>query len=120
IKLAIDDQIARAMTDVHLQLASLFLGLLTALITATVYLVKANPLGKGLKLICMASLILASGSFLYIFLMGGAASIPFDSYIRPGPFTFKIDLPPQDSWLTWIRGAVMFVGLLLAAFSANE
>ncbi len=116
IKQVLDDPLTRAVMDLYLQFASLFIGLLVAVITAIAYLATSEQRRRGEKAVYVGCLIVGSALFVYVFLMGGAASLLLDYYIHQGSFNLRLGvhvIPSFRSLLTWFRIIASVLGLIL-------
>ena len=123
IKRVLDNPDARAVTGLYLQFASVFVGLLVAVITAVMYLAAGRNLRPRLVLVCCVCIAVGCLLFAFVFLMGGAATVDLKHYTHPGEFrmgSFGEMVPSTRSWLTWVRVVVVILGALLAFFAPRQ
>jgi len=97
--------------DAHAQISIVFVTSLILIITASIQFFKTEY--KPSKVFSIITIILTGCLFLFIFVLGGAISIPLEPYMRkslPG----VTHLPPVSSWLTWVRLALVLLGFMLS------
>jgi hypothetical protein len=103
------DPVAAGIIDAHTQTGIVFVSSIVLLITAIIHFFRPDS-SRGSRKVALAIVIATGCLFLWIFVLGGAALLPLDPYMRisePGDIHF----PPMNSWLTWVR----YVQIALAA-----
>jgi len=101
-----------AVMDVYLQLTTIFVSGFVLLVSTLLHIGNGNLKGR-FRYLCIAIACTTGAVWMWIFLMGGSAQIPFSLYARP-VLPGVPSIPPVESWLTWVRVLLACLGLVLA------
>lgn len=116
----LDEGKIRAIPDLLIHLSSLWSGCIGLCIISTYYLVLFSVKLK-IKLICWFGLLSGFGLLLWVFVVGGAVFLPYQSYVTLGQL--EIDFAsrvPTVNWLNIMRGYIVVMNLTLTFCVANS
>lgn len=123
----LNEPLARALADLYLQFASVFIAVWVLIITSWAYLFVVRTIPKGFWWLYGSCFAIGIIVLFYLFLLGGSAFLSLDPYITQGQFELRPFWEMIPTWevalktpLLWFRGILLIAGILLTVFVPKE
>lgn len=101
------------VVDLQNQMAATFAALAVAIVSGFGYAL-SSEYSKRFKIFATVGAVLAFFVFLYVFLLGGLASVHLQAYVPPVvQRPIQLNMPPLTQLLTVVRGLLFVYGAVL-------